>query len=308
MSNQTAGHFWREVLILDGSLIPIVLLRVVKFTLFAILVSAIHFWPNDIRLAIDVAPLEYAGAVLGVLLVLRTNAGYDRWWEGRKLWGGIVNQCRDLAIAALAYGPPDPRWRAAIVRSTAAFAHVARRSLRGERTLPEVARLLGDAEAQRIAGAEHMPGYVSQLIADLLRQAREQQGMDSLAFLQVDRDRAALIDHIGGCERIQSAPLPRLYSIHIRRFIFLYLVTLPFALLKMVEWLTPVIMFLVSYPILALDQIGVELENPFSAQRMGHLPLDELTTKIEANLLALLGEEPVARPALGDTAGVLSET
>jgi putative membrane protein len=288
MSDQAERHFWREVLALGGTATATVLLRVVMFTLFAIAVSVIHLLPNDIHLAIDVAPLEYAGAVLGVLLVLRTNAGYDRWWEGRKLWGGIVNQCRDLVIGALAYGPPESRWRTAIVRTTAAFAHVARRSLRGERTLPEVARLLGDDEANRIAAAQHMPSHVSQLIADLLRQAREQHGMDSFAFLQIDRDRAALIDHIGGCERIQSAPLPRLYSIHIRRFIFLYLVTLPFALLEMVEWLTPVIMFLVSYPILSLDQIGVELENPFSAQRMGHLPLDEITTKIEANVLALV--------------------
>jgi putative membrane protein len=185
---------------------------------------------------------------------------------------------------------------------TAAFAHVARRSLRGERTLPEVARLLGDDEATRIAAAQHMPSHVSQLIAALLRQAREEHGMDSFAFLQIDRDRAALIDHIGGCERIQSAPLPRLYSIHIRRFIFLYLVTLPFALLNMVEWLTPVIMFLVSYPILSLDQIGVELENPFSAQRMGHLPLDEITAKIEANVLAMLGESAVEPATMADAA------
>jgi putative membrane protein len=288
MSDQAARQFWREVFRLGGTAPPTVLLRVVLFTLFAVAVSAIHLLPNDIHLAIEVAPLEFAGAVLGVLLVLRTNAGYDRWWEGRKLWGGIVNQCRDLAIAALAYGPPDPRWRAAAVRATAAFAHVARRSLRGERTLPEIARLLGDDEAQRIAAAQHMPTHVSQLIADLLRQAREQHALDAFAFLQIDRDRATLIDHIGGCERIQSAPLPLLYSIHIRRFIFLYLVTLPFALLNTVEWLTPVIMFLVAYPILSLDQIGVELENPFSARRMGHLPLDELTAKIEANLLALV--------------------
>jgi putative membrane protein len=297
MSDQAPRPFWREVFKIGETATPTVLFRVVCFTAFAFLIAAIHILPNNFYLAIEVAPLEYAGVVLGVLLVVRINAGYDRWWEGRKLWGGMVNQCRDLAIAALAYGPPDPRWRAAIVRATAAFAHVARRSLRGERTVPEVATLLGDDEARRIAAAQHMPSFVNQLIADLLRQAREQHGMDAFAFLQVDRDRAILMDHIGGCERIQSAPLPLLYSIHIRRFIFLYLVTLPFALLNTIEWLTPVIMFLVSFPILALDQIGVELENPFSAARMGHLPLDELTAKIEANVLALLGDNPVVQIA-----------
>ena len=287
-------RFWADAFALQGSATPQVLLRVAKFTLFSVVVTAIHVYEhNDIKLGIDVAPLEYAGAVLGVLLVLRTNAGYDRWWEGRKLWGGMVNQSRDLVIAALTYGPPDPQWRAAIVRWTAAFAHVARRSLRDERNLPEVALLLGDDAAGRIAAAEHMPGFMSQSIAEMLRQAREQHGMDPFAFLRIDRDRAKLIDHIGGCERIRGAPLPLVYSIHIRRFITIYLATLPFALLNMVAWETPVIVFMVAYPILSLDQIGVELENPFSAQRMGHLPLDELTAKIEKNLLALLGESAV---------------
>ncbi len=295
MSDNGSRQFWADTFDIRGSATPQVLFRVIKFTLFALIVSAIHLYEgNNIHLAIEVAPLEYAGVVLGVLLVLRTNAGYDRWWEGRKLWGGIVNQTRDLAITALAYGPSDPQWRASIVRWTAAFAHVARRSLRGERTLPEVAALLGDDQARRIAAAEHMPSFVNQAIAGQLRLARDQAGLDPFAFLQIDRDRATLIDHYGGCERILGTPLPRLYSIHIRRFIFLYLVTMPFALLNVVPLLTPLIIFLVSYPILSLDQIGVELENPFSTRRMGHLPLDEITAKIEKNLLALLGDNPVA--------------
>jgi ion channel-forming bestrophin family protein len=289
MKDHGSRGFWADAFALRGSASPQILVRTAVFTLFSAVVTAIHVYEhNDIKLGIDVAPLEYAGAVLGVLLVLRTNAGYDRWWEGRKLWGGIVNQSRDLAIAAIAYGPPDPQWRASIVRLTAVFAHVARRSLRSERTLPEVSALLGDDQARLIAAAEHMPSYVSEAIAGQLRLALDHGEMVQLAFLQLDRSRATLIDHYGGCERILGTPLPLAYSIHIRRFIFLYLVTMPFALLNVVPYLTPLIMFLVAYPILALDQIGVELENPFSPRRMGHLPLDEITAKIEKNLLALL--------------------
>ena len=102
-------------------------------------------------MSIEVGPHEVAGALLGLLLVLRTNAGYERWWEARKLWGGIVNQSRNLAMAALAYGPDDPAWREQIVRWTAAFAHVARASLRGERDVPELVALLGREEAGRRA-------------------------------------------------------------------------------------------------------------------------------------------------------------
>src|SRR5262245_44383095 len=107
MSDHEFRRFWRDVFALEGLATPHVLRRVLKFTLFAIAISAIHMLTH-FSLGLDVAPLEYAGAVLGVLLVLRTNAGYDRWWEGRKLWGGIVNQSRDLAIGAIAYGPDEP--------------------------------------------------------------------------------------------------------------------------------------------------------------------------------------------------------
>jgi putative membrane protein len=285
-----------------------VLPRIANFTLFAVAVCFVDWLPHTPQIRIEVAPLEFAGAVLGLLLVHRTNAGYDRWWEGRKLWGAIVNQCRELAIGALAYGPADPGWREAIVRWTVAFAHVTRRSLRDERTLPEVATLLGDDEARRIAAAEHMPSAVLRTIAALLRQARDSQGLDPFAFLQIDRARAVLIDDVGGCERILSAPLPLAYSIHLRQFVFLYLVTLPVALLHTFGpgpgpddhsldgyVLTVLITSVVAYPILALDQIGVELQNPFSTARMGHLALDEITTKIETNLLALL-EDRTATP------------
>ena len=93
---------------------------------------------------------------------------------------------------------------------------------------------------------------------------------------------------IGGCERIRKTPLPRAYAINIRRFIFLFLATLPFALLNRVgNWLTAPVTVLVAYPILALDQIGVELQNPFDTRNLGHLPLDAICETIERNLLAL---------------------
>jgi ion channel-forming bestrophin family protein len=301
MTGYEPRQFWRDVFAIEQSESPSVLARVAEFGLFALLVYLINdHTPLD--LGIDVAPYEVAGVALGVLLVLRTNSGYDRWWEARRLWGGIVNQCRNLAIAAIAYGPADAQWRAQVIRWTAALEHVCRRSLRGERDLPEVAALLGEADAHRIARAEHMPSFVSARLAELLRQGRDELGMDPFAFLQIDRERATLIDHLGGCERILATPLPRIYAIHIRRFIFLYLTTLPFAMLNKIGWMTTPVTVVVAYVILSLDQIGVELQNPFVKKNMGHLPLDELTSKIEVNLRALLAAEPTA-PAPDPGAG-----
>ncbi len=284
-------RFWRDAFALHESATPRILRRTIKFGAFATFVCLLKEFYAD-ELGLSVGPFEFAGAALGLLLVLRTNAGYERWWEARKLWGGIVNQTRNLAIGALAYGPDDRRWREGVVRWTAVFPYSSIRSLRDDRRMPEAAALLGEAEATRIATSQHMPGFVTLRIAAQLRHARDHLGMDRFAFLQIDGERIKLIDHIGACERILSAPLPRAYTIHIRRFILLYLATLPFAMIDRVGLWTPLFTVLVAYPILSLDQIGMELQNPFATANIGHLPLDELCSKIEGNLLALLQDEP----------------
>jgi putative membrane protein len=104
-----------------------------------------------------------------------------------------------------------------------------------------------------------------------------------------------LIDHLGGCERILKTPLPMAYAIQIRQFIILFLATLPFALLAKIGWLTPVVTMLAAYPILSLDQIGTELQNPFSAKSLNHLPLDALCQTLQDNLLAMLEDQPALR-------------
>jgi len=244
----------------------------------------------QVPVGLVIAPFEFAGAALGLLLVLRTNAGYDRWWEARKLWGGIVNQSRNLVISAMSYGPENSEWRVKVVKWAAVFPHVARLSLRGERPSTEVVNLVGLENAEQIATAGHMPSFVALKLGDLLHEACERLEMDRFAFMQLDRERALLIDNIGACERILKTPLPRTYSIKIRRFIVMFLLMLPFALLHRLDddWLVPFITMLVAYPLLSLDQIGVELENPFSTSNLSHLPLDDISATIERNLLDVL--------------------
>lgn len=286
-------NFWHEIFLLQGSVTPLVLRRVAVFGVYALLIWGLCRLPA-FQFESALAPYEVAGAVLGLLLVLRTNAGYDRWWEARVLWGGIVNQCRNLAISAQTYGPDDRVWRENVVRWTAAFPHAARHSLRGEKVSPEIQALLGDEESRRVAAAQHMPSYVAERLASLLRDAVQSGTLNDFAFLQIDKERARLIDHIGGCERILNTPLAKAYSIKIRRFLFLFMMTLPFGLLGEAGWMTPLVTMLVAYPLLSLDQIGVELENPFSEKRLSHLPLNQISDTIENNLLALMQRNPSA--------------
>jgi putative membrane protein len=297
MSFQTRQGFWWEAFALHGSITPKVMPNVLIFGLAVGGICGASWFVEtlfQVRIALAIAPFEFAGAALGLLLILRTNAGYERWWEARKLWGGIVNQSRNLVIGAVAYGPNDLGWQEKFVRWTAVFPHVARLNLRGELPSSEVANLVGPDDARPVATTEHMPSFVAAMLANLLYEAREKLGMDGFSFIQVDRERALLIDHIGACERIAKTPLPRAYSINIRRFIVIFILMLPFSLLHLLDsdWLIPFITMLVAYPLLSLDQIGVELENPFSTSNLSHLPLDDISADIERDVLSVLKVMP----------------
>lgn len=292
-----------------GSVTLKVLPDVFGFGLIAALVVAAAHWSKaryGSDLSIPVGPFEAAGAVLGLLLVLRTNAGYDRWWEARKLWGAIVNQSRNLAAIGLANGPDDLAWRGLLVRWGAAFPYAIRDQLRGRRDLDEVRALLGDDEAARLAAAGHMPDLVAARLDRLLREALD-RGMPQMAYQQAQDQRAQLVDHLGGCERILKTPLARSSAIQVRRFVLMFLGTLPFALLSdfssgwppipfltrdpgSSDWIVPLFVMLMAYPLLSLDRIGMELQNPFDPRRVDHLPLDDICATIERNLLELLDD------------------
>ncbi|MFN4140794.1 bestrophin family protein, partial [Aestuariivirga sp.] len=266
----------------------VVMPRVLGFTLYAAavgLVHDLHAWRG-----LESGPVQWTGAFLALLLVLRTNGGYERWWEARKLWGGIVNQSRNLAIAGLTYGPRDPAWRRRFAALVATFPHVCRESLRGSRELGPIEPLLPEELRGPLARVQHMPTFVSQRIAAMLREALQRGAMEPLAFHSAERERAMLIDHIGGCERILKTPLPRIHTIKLRRFILLYLLGLPVAVAGDAWWLPAIVTLFVSYALLAIDQIAAELENPFSKRNLSHLPLEDIAATVEGNVLALLND------------------
>jgi putative membrane protein len=287
---------WAEAFTPQGAASRRVLPASLAFGVFATIVYLVYlyFYPH---LTLEVGPHEIAGALLGLLLVFRTNAGYDRWWEARKLWGGIVNQARNLALIGLTHGPADERWREQFIRWTAAFAWAAKARLRGESTAPELVILLGEKEAARVHAAEHMALCVALHIDELLRQAcQKENGMDGFAYLQAQRERAGLVDHLGGCERIRSTPLAKVYSVTIRRFILFYLATLPFALLHKFEreWMVPLVTLVIAHPVLVIDQLGIELQQPFATGSINHLPLDTICSNLEKDLLSLLDTSSAA--------------
>ncbi len=285
-------EFWTHVFDWDGSGENKVTLTAVAFGLFAALVWFVDWvTPEDFSLGLAVAPYEFAGRDPG--LACSSSGPTPGWIAGTRpasSGAGSSTRAGTWPSSSWPTAPTTLDWTREVVGWIAAFGHVARRSLRGQKNLEEIEQLVGLEETAKIARAEHKPTAVSLKIAELLREGRDSGHLDPYAYLKAEDQRALLIDHLGGCERISKTPLATAYVILIRRFIVVFLVTLPFALLRRVEWMTPFITLLVAYPILALDHIADDLQHPFSTKSINHLPLNDMTTTIETNVLGLLGE------------------
>ncbi|MCX6123981.1 MAG: bestrophin family ion channel [Proteobacteria bacterium] len=261
--------------------------RVLIAALYAGLVYFLsRFIPN---FSIPITPFEYSGAVLALILVMRVNAGHDRWWEARKLWGSIVNQSRNLATATLAYNSPGDETANRVAGWAAAWPYVMKNSLRSLKNINEISRFVGASEVDWLNRKDHMPSQVGLKVARLLNQLRV-SGMDNFAFQRAETERSALIDAIGACERIKSTRMPFVLAVKTRRFILLFLLLLPIALIDRVGLLTPLVMALAAYPLFSLDEIGAELQNPFSERNLSHLPLDRICDTISSNIMNLILE------------------
>jgi putative membrane protein len=279
-------YFLHGALAWHGSVTPRILLSVLVMGLYTY--GLFYLDMNYYKLPrFAVTPFEYTGVVLGLVLVFRTNAGYDRWWEARKLWGAITNQIRNLLVMTWNYGESNQAWREEMMKWLVTFAFAHKESLRLQKDFDALEDWLSADEIVALQNAPHSPLFVSDKIAALLQQARSRQQFDPLILLQFEKQRAALIDSIGGNERILKTPMPLVYVIKTRRFLLTYLVLLPFSLIDEAQMMSPFIAALVAYPLLSLDRIGVELQNPFARKNLSHLPLDLICDGIKANALAL---------------------
>ncbi len=287
-----ASNFLRGAIVWRGSVTPRIMPMLLLLCLYPLgLVALDHYWQP--LPALDVTPFEYTGVVLGMVLVFRTNAGYERWGEARKLWGSINNQSRNLIIGALQYGPSDPVWRETFVKWTIAFSFATKESLRSSHQFLNLTDILSKQELDELSSALHKPLFVASKIAALLQSARSNYQntngsvLDGFEFSILEGQRILLVDAMGACERILKTPMPLVYAVKTRRFIFMFLLLLPFSLLEKAGFYSIAIFFLVAYPLLSLDRIGIELQKPFDKNSLSHLPLDALCETIKLQCLNL---------------------
>jgi putative membrane protein len=238
----------------------------------------------------NVAPFSVLGVALSLFLGFRNNAAYDRWWEARKLWGGLVADLRSLA-RELDLFLTDADTRKQLLRLSLAFLHLHRLNLR--RLSPDEAAKAPLAAAGIDATAAHPPCAALDAMNATLAQALRDGQIDGFGARALSARLGSIALNQAGCERIAATPLPYVYSLLIFRTVYLYCLLLPLAMIGPEGWLTPLFVGLVAYVFLGLAEVTEDLAHPFGATQNA-LPLDAICRAVEISLAPHLGQEPPA--------------
>lgn len=279
--------------------------KVLLFIASATIVTVLHRVFGIETMLLPTTPMLVVGAALGIFVSFRTNTAYDRWWEGRRLWGQLVNSSRHLATQALVYVKQQAVAREVIVRH-AAYVHVLRCLLREQDPWadPDVARLL-DADTRAALRGETNPTHaLLHRQAEALVAAADRGELEPLRLQSIDGTLATLLDVQGGCERIKRTPMPRGYVFIAERLIVIYGAMFPLSLADELGWATIPINVLVCMAFALISEAGRVLEDPFTTFWNG-LPLTALSRTIEANIRQRLGDSDLPEIPRPDQHGVL---
>ena len=225
------------------------------------------------------------GFVLSLLLVFRTNTAYDRWWEGRIKWGELVNNTRNLAIK-LSVCCKRTEDKDYFKRMIPNYAFAMKEHLREgvDLTLLD----LTTEEGVEISSFGHKPNYIIRSLYKRIETLKNEGALSEEAVIVLDVNMKSFSDIIGACERIKSTPIPYAYSMFFKKFTFLYVTTLPLALLDSFGYYSSLVAIFVFYALVSMEVLAEEIEDPFGRDD-SDLPTDLLSLKIKANVDEIMG-------------------
>ena len=226
------------------------------------------------------------GVILGLFLVLRTNTAYDRWWEGRKLWGQLVNDTRQLSIKIATFLPLDAKedrlfFKKMIPNITFAMKNHLRNSIMvGEMDFYD------DTVKDRIINSNHRPNIINKILMERVMDINKRGLITDDKLFILDKEIKGFTDIIGACERIKSTPIPYSYSMFIKKFLFIYCITLPMTFIGEFGYWSIILVVVAFYFLMSVELISEEIEDPFGRD-INDLPLDELCVKIKKNIIEI---------------------
>lgn len=275
-------HWWGGVLAIRGTVWPAVIGRVLwlaGLTLALELVSR-FLWKE--MPVLNHQAHTWMGVVLGLLVVFRTNTAYERFWEGRRLWGGLVNASRNLVRGAAAHCPPA----ADLAGLVSAYATSVMHSLRGQNDLGALHDLAPAELLEQAAAAGNPPSVLAFHLSDWISERARCGRLSPQIALVLEGHVSAMVDCQGGCERIRKTPIPFVYAVHLRHITIFYLLTLPFVLVPLMGWGSPLAVAVIAFGLLGIEEAGIEIEDPFG-EDPNDLALDDICAVIRRDALAL---------------------
>jgi ion channel-forming bestrophin family protein len=227
------------------------------------------------------------GFAISILLVFRTNTAYDRWWEGRKLWGALVNNSRNLAIKInTMLGKEEKMHRDFFRRAIPLYASVLKQHLQSE-----VTRLALDQdehpELGNIDEQKHVPNQVAHQIVKRVNELYKERIITGDQLITINAELGAFTDICGACERIKNTPIPQSYSAFIKKFIFIYVMTLPFGYVFTLGYYVAPIVGFVFYVLASLELVAEEIEDPFGKDD-NDLPMEKMAANIQKHVGEIL--------------------
>ena len=293
----TNKNWFRDIRHLSKSWTMIKILRAsLAVGVYTFLVSLVHleFFPDAQRMQAGQV-FTFLGVVLSILLVFRTNSAYDRWWEGRKQWGALVNNCRNLALYSNIHLPiSDSRTRAYLAKNISNFCISMVEHLRHGTKLENL-RMLTPDEKMDLLKVDHVPNKIAMDIWCCLHTQYRKGNITEMDILNLRPAHQSLLDILGACERIRKTPIPFSYAIFLKIFITAYALILPFAVVDQMGYWSVLAVTFVFFAFIAIEMLGEEIEDPFGTDcnDLPTLTIAETIAKNVHELLQVSENEPV---------------
>ena len=295
--------------IVRGSIVPRIKWPLAVTFLLACLVTFTHGTLFKLKIVMTPIPFSLIGLALAIFIGFRNSASYDRYWEGRKLWGELISKSRSLTRQILTFvtpgGEQSPDWppfddgdvRSRMIYRLAAFAIALRHHLRDTDGLEELRAYLVDEEVEELQLVHSKPHFLLQRMGYDLRRCLEKKHISEYLAANIDENFTAITTFFTGCERIKNTPIPFTYNLLLHRTAYLYCFLLPFGLVDSIGFMTPFVVGIVSFTFFGLDALGDEIEEPFGILP-NDLALSSMCRTIERDLRAALGESDLPEPLL----------
>lgn len=269
--------------------------ELIAIAVYVVTIYGIHFYLKT-ELSIPISVPMILGTVISLLLAFRANQAYDRWWEARTVWGGIVNDSRSFARQIISFidsafeNDEKAAFESRVVNRQIAWAYSLGRTLRGKRTAKNLSQWVSDYDLDFINRFDNAPMALLELQAREIKFALDSGWINQYQHIALDKMLSNFSEHMGKCERIKKTVFPSTYGLYLHLSMNLFIMLLPFALIGIFGWLMMPLVIAISAAFWLIEKMSVHLQDPFE-NKPTDTPVTAIAQTIERDLKQVLRQQ-----------------